>query len=112
MMKVCLFVSLFMVAVVACGDDGPSDVVGGACLDDRDCVERCLRGGEYPGGFCSLSCRDDSDCTDDSICVEKDGGVCLFPCGGAADCDFLGNNYICTDENDWAGRRVLVCLGN
>lgn len=111
MMKT-LFVSLFMVAVFACSDDGPNDLVGGSCVDDRDCQERCLQGGDYPGGFCSVTCRDDVDCPEDTICVDKDNGVCVFPCDAVADCDFLGGaDYTCRATDDWAGREVLVCLG-
>ena len=92
-----------------CGGVGhDSDLVGGACLDDRDCVDRCLRGGDYPDGTCAVSCFDDVDCPDGTWCVEKSGGVCLLGCGHDADCR---PGYDCKDvKREHAGGDVPVCI--
>lgn len=111
-MKV-LVASILMITgfVLACGGGGSDEAVGATCRDDLDCEQRCMSGGDYPGGFCTLSCRDDRDCTSDSICIAKSGGICLFHCEVDPDCDFLGASYVCKDADDVAGVRVGVCLG-
>jgi hypothetical protein len=101
-----------VLALAACHDSGPDAEVGGACIDDRDCAERCERGGDFPGGFCTLSCIDDRDCPVDTICAEVEGGVCLYPCELHADCDFLGRDYFCRDRRDTFDRPILVCMGD
>lgn len=106
----CLFTTTLLIG--CSGSSGVDEVVGAACVDDRDCADRCYRGGSFPGGFCSRECRDDLDCPEDTICTNKDGGVCLFPCGDSRDCDLLGPRYVCKGEDDWAGRPVGVCLGD
>jgi hypothetical protein len=105
--------SLFGLVLVlaACGGDELDDVVGNACIDDRDCAERCERGGEFPGGFCTVSCIDDNDCTSESICTDVEGGVCLIPCEFDRDCDVLGREYSCKERRDTFDRVVFVCLG-
>lgn len=113
------FLAVLAVALPAsCG--GPDDVgasgltVGGRCSADVDCRHRCLTGGDFPGGYCSVSCRDDRDCPEGTICGEKDGGVCLLACTLPADCHALGSDYTC----DAKGRKgipdakALVCVGD
>ena len=114
---------LVVVTAAACGGDGfpdsPDDhqlgeadpVVGGACFDDRDCLVQCERGDTYPGGFCTLPCREDVHCTLDTVCVDTRDGICLFPCGGDIDCGFLGPGYRCRERDDFFGRTVFVCQG-
>jgi hypothetical protein len=104
--------ALALVFMLGCGGDPVDEVVGAACFDDRDCAERCETGGDFPGGFCTLSCFDDGDCTSDSICTDVEGGVCLFQCEFNSDCDFLGRAYSCRERRDTFDRRVFVCLGN
>jgi hypothetical protein len=104
---------LVLVILVACsGGPRVDEVVGASCIDGRDCADLCLRGGDFPGGFCSLSCRDDRDCPSDTICANVAGGVCLFPCDLRADCDFLGARYTCKERRDTFDRRVRVCIGD
>lgn len=107
-MRLALSTLLF---VAACGGTPVDEYVGASCRDDRDCRERCETGGEFPGGFCTLSCFDDRDCPSDTICTDVKGGVCMYPCDISADCDFLGREYSCRDRDDWDGVRVGVCIG-
>ncbi|HEY5938566.1 MAG TPA: hypothetical protein VIU61_28135 [Kofleriaceae bacterium] len=104
---------LVVLALLAfgCGSDGPDDVVGASCRDDRDCVDLCEGGGDFPGGFCTLRCSDDVDCTSDTICADTHGGVCLFTCAQDSNCDFLGRDYGCRDKVDFYGNIVGVCMG-
>jgi len=97
--------------LAGCHDNTVSDEVGSGCRDGRDCVDVCERGGEFPGGFCTLSCLDDRDCTADSICADVDGGICLFECVTDGDCDLLGASYVCKERKDTADRQIFVCLG-
>lgn len=106
-------VSLFVV-LVACGghDLGDiDDVVGAACVDDRDCAYRCYKGREFPGGFCSIPCASDRDCPADTYCMENSGGVCMFVCP-EFDCDRLGRGWECRNRSRRGGGNIEVCTGN
>jgi len=88
-------------AMVGCHQCGPgdgvgwdSDLVGGACERDGHCVERCLEGGDFPGGTCSLRCDEDAECPDSTFCVDEAGGVCLLACDVDDDCR---RGYACED---------------
>ncbi len=105
-----LHVVLMLLALTGCGHD--EDLVGGACFDDRDCVERCERDGDFPGGFCTVSCVDDQDCPFDTICTATHGDICLFPCDFHEDCDFLGPGYFCREQRDTFDQVVSVCMGD
>jgi hypothetical protein len=109
-MRALVIAALAVAGIVACGSDGPDELVGATCRDDLDCVDACLRGGDYPGGFCTVACRDDRDCPSDTICTDRNGSVCLYPCEIDRHCDFLGP-YRCRDARDSFGRAVGVCLG-
>jgi hypothetical protein len=102
---------LALLAIGCGGSDAPDDVVGATCRDDRDCVDLCEGGGDFPGGFCTLRCSDDIDCTDDTLCADTHGGVCLYPCDRDSNCDFLGRDYGCRDKVDFNGLIVGVCMG-
>lgn len=104
-------IGVALVGVFAChgydvGNDGP--LVGGSCRNSGDCVERCVKGGEFPGGTCTVDCRHDGDCPDATYCVRKAGGVCLLACGHSEDCR---GGYECrnTDREGEPG-RVHVCI--
>lgn len=96
-----------------CGDDGGGvgnggGLVGGACRDDRDCAERCLRGGDFPGGTCSVWCGSDRDCPPGTYCIDKEGGVCLLDCRDSRDCR---GGYECSSEGRRGGPgSVPVCI--
>lgn len=97
------------VGLLGCGDgvgkDG--DLVGGACDSADDCVERCERGPDFPGGTCTVSCLDDTDCPGGTLCVDEEGGICLLRCDLTSDCR-LG--YICdSQDRRGAAGEVLVC---
>ena len=90
---------------------GPNDgLVGGACNDHRDCKERCLEGKDYPGGMCTVDCRDDRDCPGGTYCTDKSGGVCLLACGNSGDCP---GGYVCKDLDAEGGPgKIPVCIGD
>lgn len=92
-----------------CDGAGPdSDLVGGSCRNDGDCVERCLRGDEFPGGTCSVECDEDRDCPDGTACIDESGGVCLLSCGRDSDCR---GGYDCEDESREGGPgKTAVCI--
>jgi hypothetical protein len=87
----------------------------GAICEERDqCEDRCLVGGRFPDGFCSLSCNSDDECPDGSSCVDREGGVCLFSCEDITDCIVLGEDWRCRMQPErGAGEadEVMVCLG-
>jgi hypothetical protein len=96
------------------GDVGPgSSLVGGSCTDSGDCQDRCVRGGEWPGGMCTLSCRDDFDCPEGTACIEDEGGICALGCGSNPDCDMLGKGWACRSRNREGHSGVVsVCRGD
>ena len=91
------------------GDVGnDSDLVGGSCRDGRDCVERCVEGGKFPGGTCTVDCRDDRDCPGGTWCIDEAGGVCLLECFSDGDCR---GGYECKNKDrEGAGGRIEVCI--
>jgi len=98
----------FGLFAAACGPH--SDEVGAACRDDRDCVDRCLKGKDFPGGYCSLDCRDDRDCPGGTYCADKSGGVCLLACGDSRDC---APEYECKDvKAHGEPGDSRVCIGD
>lgn len=121
---------LFLIAGVAllfsgCGEDETGDTepegteefvgeesptVGGTCTDNEDCQEKCLTGGDWPGGMCTVSCSDDRDCPDLSYCIEEERGVCLMDCMEDDDCP---SGYECEDEDREGHRgKAYVCVGD
>jgi hypothetical protein len=106
----CLITAVVL-CLAGCGIDSEvSRSIGARCVSSDDCDDRCLTGPEFPGGFCSLSCDDDADCPGSSICVEREGGVCLYLCEVVADCEFLGDGWECVgDAARPGGEDVLVC---
>lgn len=110
-----LAVVAILLAVGACAVDSEvSRAVGAQCQLQSECEERCLSGGDYPDGFCTVSCDRDADCPGGAACVENEGGgVCLFPCAELADCEFLGAGWECRDRSARpGGEDVKVCRGD
>jgi hypothetical protein len=96
------------VLVAACGSHDVGRSVGAECVVNADCDERCLT--DFPGGFCTISCDNDNGCPRDTFCADENGGVCLFACSVNADCDFLGQGYLCRAEGSHGGPgEVSVC---
>ena len=98
----------------------PSPEVGAACSDDDECNQYCIRDNDFPGGFCTIrSCRSNVDCPEGTVCVQNEGGVCLFPCGSPRDCTatFLGRaGYTCRQAAGFSTEQsrsviYMVCLG-
>ncbi len=97
-------------ALAACGGGVGfyGEVVGGSCSANRDCEERCLTGGDFPQGTCTVSCSSDSDCPSGTYCIRKEGGVCLLGCRDPSDCR---DRYSCKAErNEGHGGDSLVCI--
>lgn len=116
-----IFILLCALLVPACGgadeigdhENGTTDsVIGDPCATNGDCLERCLTDpGDFPGGFCTVSCASDADCPADTTCADKAGGVCLFSCP-AFDCAFLGAGYRCDNKDHVSGGQVNVCIAD
>jgi hypothetical protein len=102
-------------ALFGCHQCGPGDdvgfggdLVGGDCSQDRHCVERCLGGGDFPHGTCTVDCDHDGDCPEFTRCVDVAGGVCLLECDADDECR---NDYGCHDrDRQWDNGVVLVCI--
>jgi len=113
-----LLATVGLALALACAGDssgiGPQGgVVGGRCSKDGDCAERCARGNDFPGGYCTVTCRRDADCPSGTLCIEKNDGICLVPCSGQVSCAGFGPEYRC----DNLGRQGMkdvdadVCVG-
>ena len=89
------------------------EFIGAACTRDSQCDERCYQdGGDFPGGFCSVSCNSDLDCPSDTACIDKAGGVCMFLCS-EVDCARLGPGWFCNDKDArGSSGKVNVCIGD
>lgn len=66
---------------------------------------------EFPGGFCTIQCTNDTQCPHGTVCMTPAGGVCLFPCRNDVDCGFLGAGWLCQDKDRASGGHALVCIG-
>ncbi|MCP4445940.1 MAG: hypothetical protein GY811_11430 [Myxococcales bacterium] len=88
--------------------------LGAQCESRDDCDERCLRGDDYPDGMCTTSCESDRDCPLAARCIDEEGGVCMYSCGDAADCEFLGSGWDCKDKDarEDGALEVEVCFGS
>ena len=97
----------------ACQHSDVSREVGARCDTQAECDQRCLApGAVYPGGFCTVACNTRSECPGETTCADLEGGVCLFECGGDADCAFLGAGWRCiTTDLRGGGIKVMVCRG-
>lgn len=108
-LRTILIIFIASVGSLACGNGvgNGGDLVGGSCDSSDDCVERCERGEDFPGGTCTVSCLDDGDCPGGTLCVDEEGGICLLRCDLTSECR-LG--YICdTQDRRGAPGEVLVC---
>jgi len=110
-----------LVAVAACGPSwgdgrygdgvGPTEItVGAPCAIDADCVDHCERSDHYPGGMCTLRCRDDLDCPLGTNCIDDSGGICAISCADSLVCRDFGPGYACDDRDRHNGKdKVFVC---
>jgi hypothetical protein len=110
-----LFATAALVAVLAgCGVNSDVDrEIGARCDDSGDCDDRCLADPvDYPGGFCSVFCENDGDCSSSTSCVALEGGACLFGCATSVDCEFLGQGWLCVPADAIGGGQVMICRGS
>ena len=104
-----------LVALAACG--ASSDVsrsLGARCDSSSECDGRCLPpSNNYPDGFCTVVCNTTSECPDPSVCIDDDGGSCLFDCIDDMSCAFLGVAWRCVERDlrGQPGMKALVCRG-
>jgi hypothetical protein len=103
---------LLVLALVACQSSDVSRKLGARCDTNSECAQTCLSGGDWPGGFCSISCDTDANCPSDARCIDENGGVCAFACAADPDCTFLGAGYTCKAvDTHPQGTQVTVCRG-
>jgi hypothetical protein len=110
--------ALALVAAVAlaagCVSSDVSREIGARCDDSDQCDDRCLSGGQYPDGLCTVTCDDGDDCPGGSACADLEGGVCLYACDDDAACEFLGDGWRCRVEVEHGAavdQEVTVCVG-
>lgn len=108
-----MLAALAPLTLAACQSSDVSRALGARCEATADCDDRCLPPApDYPGGFCTRSCLDETECSDDASCADREGGVCLFKCGVDGDCAFLGDGWRCKEEDVHGGAgKVMVCRG-
>ena len=97
----------------ACQHSDVSREVGARCDKSTECDERCLTdSAEYPGGFCTVTCNDKTECPTATTCGDVDGGVCLYDCKTDGECAFLGTGWQCKAVDlRGGGIKVMVCRG-
>jgi hypothetical protein len=102
-----------LLALAACQSSDVSRSLGARCDVNADCAQTCLGpSGDWPGGFCTIVCDQDSTCEAGARCISEDNGVCAFECVQDPDCKFLGDGYTCKQVDDrQAGAKVMVCRG-
>ncbi len=105
-----LIVVVFALGLMMQAGCGGERTVGGACDSDADCNERCLTGSDFPGGMCTVACRDDVDCPGGTDCIDKKGGVCLPVCDEHRDC--FGGYRCKSEDRRGAGGKSRVCIGD
>jgi len=105
-------IAIVAAVCAACQHSDVSREVGARCDTQAECDQRCQTGAAYPGGFCTVACTTRGDCPSETTCADLEGGVCLFECGGDADCAFLGPGWRCTTADlRGGGIKVMVCRG-
>jgi hypothetical protein len=104
-------VILFALALTACSSEPVSRSIGARCDVSSECDERCLTGGDFPGGFCSISCDNNTGCPNGTVCMNDQGGACMFTCAADPDCAFLGAGWTCKEVDAKPTGKVMVCRG-
>ncbi len=106
---------LFAASSGGCSGGDVSREVGARCDTARDCDDRCLPpSNDFPDGLCTLDCQSNGECPDDTRCVDKESGVCLFTCNFTTDCSFLGPLWECKEQNERQDQnvKVMACVGD
>lgn len=111
-MRIALVLLALVSALAACQSSDVSRSLGAECTLDSDCAEKCLSGGNWPDGFCTTVCDNDTSCSTDARCIEESGGVCAFACTADENCQFLGTTFTCQAfDSHGGGTKVMVCRG-
>ena len=99
--------------IAACQSSDVSRAVGARCDSNADCDQKCeTPSTAWPGGFCTVLCDSNANCPDNTVCVDEDGGICVFTCAADPDCTFLGA-YSCKQlDSRGGGAKVNACRGN
>lgn len=93
--------------LLGCGDERE---VGAECQYHSDCNERCVTGGDFPDGMCTVSCDDPYDCPAGTTCISKKDGVCALQCDRDRDCP---GGYECDSKNERGeSGNARVCIGS
>ena len=103
-----------LVLFAGCSSSDVSREIGARCDSARECDDRCLPpSGDFPDGLCTRDCQSSGECPDDTDCIDKDNGVCLFTCSFDQDCSFLGMGWECRELNvrGTAAGKVKACIG-
>lgn len=101
-------------ALVGCQNSDVSRSIGARCNTSSECDGRCLPpSADWPDGFCTLVCDDNSACPEGTRCIDEAGGVCAFTCSDDPGCSFLGIAYVCKQrDSKGSGVKAMVCHGN
>ena len=103
---------VLLVALVACQTSDVSRRLGARCTLATECDQRCLTGGDWPGGLCTTACDTDASCDPGAACVDDNGGgVCVFACRTDPECAFLGGYRCVMVDRHGGGNQVSVCRG-
>jgi hypothetical protein len=89
--------AIWALGALSCGSVGN---IGDACFKDSDCPSTAAFLGlcslNYPNGYCTRLCAQDSDCGQGSLCVASTTGAnCARICTKATDCR-VSDGYSCS----------------
>jgi hypothetical protein len=93
------FASLMMIAAFSCSDPPNTqyEPIGTRCAADHECgtpAYACLK--TEPNGYCSRTCKVDTDCPEDAICITTTF-QCMRKCSTDATCR-TAEGYSCVAE--------------
>ena len=99
---------------LGCQSSDVSRSLGARCDLSAECDHRCLPpSADWPGGFCTSPCDDNTGCPPNARCIDEAGGVCAFSCADTPSCSFLGAGYVCKQrDSKGGGAKVSVCRGD
>lgn len=102
---------MIVALLVGCQSSDVSRTLGARCDSNSDCDQKCLTGGNWPGGLCTVVCDMNNLCPSGAACIAESGGVCAYSCAMDRDCVFLGAGYTCQLVDSLGGTKVSACRG-